>query len=398
MNKKKTHSTKSCDNARMSLNDVRNYMANHFDQPLSIDYLALITGLSPNYFGEAFKKAYGQSATDYLTELRIGQAKQLLRDTDFLLRDIAQKVGYNDEFYFSRKFKKEVGVSPSFYSKASRKRISTFSVSAIGNLLALGVIPVAAPLNAKWSPYYYYYYHSEISIHLNIFDAESEDNFKKLLSAKPDIVIVHEKTSIDMVNWLETAGIQIISIGNGDWKTQLREIALEVKKQSQCENLIQSYEQKALQAKKEIKQHVGEDIFVVLRLSGDKLFLYSNNGIRDVISQDLQLTIIDVQKEPCNEQISIDQLLELNPERLLILLCPDTDTRLYWLSLQHLIHWKKLKAVKNGHIYLIPSNPWFEYSAIAINRMLDEMLMMLTGKNPNPFPVPVHGVLSDTEL
>ncbi len=183
-----------------------------------------------------------------------------------------------------------------------------------------------------------------------------------------------------MTNWLEKAGIQIISIGNGNWKTQLREIAFEVKKQSQCEDFIQSYEQKALQAQKAIKHNVGEDRFAVLRLSGDKLYLYSNNGIRDVISQDLQLNIIDVQKEPCNEQISIDQLLELNPDRLLILLCPDTDTRVYWLSLQHLIHWKKLKAVQNGYVYLIPSNPWFEYSAIAINRMLDEMLLMLTEK------------------
>ncbi len=398
LHNEKTHSTKIGDVVQMSLDDVRIFMANHFDLPLTIDYLALITGLSPNYFGEAFKKSYGQSATDYLTELRIGQAKQLLRETDFLLRDIAQKVGYNDEFYFSRKFKKEVGVSPSLYSKAFRKRISTFCVSVIGNLLALGVIPVAAPLNAKWSPYYYYYYQSKINIHLNIFDAESQENFKKLASAKPDIVIVHEKTSVSMTNWLEKAGIQIISIGNGNWKTQLREIAFEVKKQSQCEDFIQSYEQKALQAQKAIKHNVGEDRFAVLRLSGDKLYLYSNNGIRDVISQDLQLNIIDVQKEPCNEQISIDQLLELNPDRLLILLCPDTDTRVYWLSLQHLIHWKKLKAVQNGYVYLIPSNPWFEYSAIAINRMLDEMLLMLTEKNPNPFPVPVHGVLPNTDL
>lgn len=43
---------------------------------------------------------------DYLTELRIGHAKQLLRDSDLYMREIARKVGYHDEFYFSRKFKK----------------------------------------------------------------------------------------------------------------------------------------------------------------------------------------------------------------------------------------------------------------------------------------------------
>ncbi|WP_369436317.1 hypothetical protein [Lysinibacillus fusiformis] len=57
MNKGKTPST-------IIGNDVRNYMANHFDEQLSIDYLALITGLNPNYFGEVFKKAYVQFAVE----------------------------------------------------------------------------------------------------------------------------------------------------------------------------------------------------------------------------------------------------------------------------------------------------------------------------------------------
>ncbi|WP_249662396.1 helix-turn-helix transcriptional regulator, partial [Lysinibacillus fusiformis] len=89
-------------------------------------------------FGDAFKKAFGQGATDYLTELRIGHATQLLRDTDLLVREIARKVGYSDEFFFSRKFKKEMGVSPSAFNKIARQRVSTFSVSATSNLLALG--------------------------------------------------------------------------------------------------------------------------------------------------------------------------------------------------------------------------------------------------------------------
>jgi len=116
----KTESATDMMTTQISLKDIRNYIAKNHHQPLTIDHLAFISGLSPSYFGEAFKKAFGQSATDYLTELRIGHAKQLLRDTDLLFRDIARKVGYSDEFYFSRKFKKEVGVSPSSYSKIAR--------------------------------------------------------------------------------------------------------------------------------------------------------------------------------------------------------------------------------------------------------------------------------------
>ena len=394
----KTESATDMMTTQISLKDIRNYIAKNHHQPLTIDHLAFISGLSSNYFGEAFKKAFGQSATDYLTELRIGHAKQLLRDTDLLLRDIARKVGYSDEFYFSRKFKKEVGVSPSSYSKIARQRISTFSVTTTGNLLALGIIPVAAPLNAKWSPYYYNHYQDQIHVHLNIFDAESEDNFRKLAAAKPDIHIFQEEPSLSMLNWLESIGVKHVSIKAKDWKTQLIEIADIINKQSTCKYFIQTYEQKALQAKLEIKRAVEKDTFAVLRLCGDQLFIYCNKGIKDVLFTDLQLHPIDAQQQTCNELITLEQLLDINPDRLLLIICPDAATRNYWLTLQYLDSWKKLQAIENGHVYVLPSNPWFEYSAIAINRMLDETLLMLTGKNPNLFPAPVHGILSSTEL
>ncbi|WP_338652257.1 helix-turn-helix domain-containing protein [Lysinibacillus sp. Y5S-8] len=394
----KTESITDRMTTQISLKDIRDYIAKNHHQPLTMEHLALISGLSSSYFGEAFKKAFGQSATDYLTELRIGHAKQLLRDTDLLLREIARKVGYSDEFYFSRKFKKEVGVSPSAFNKIARQRISTFSVSATGNLLALGIIPVAAPLNAKWSPYYYNHYQDKIQVHVNIFDAESEDNFRKLASAKPDIHIFQEEPSLSMLDWLQTMGIKNVYIQAKDWRTQLREIAVAVKKQSVGEHYIETYEQKVLQAKQDIKGVTGEDTFAVLRLCGDQLFLYCNKGIQDVLFTDLQLRLVDAQQQTCNEPITLEQLVDINPDRLLFIICPDSPTRNYWLTLQYLDHWKELQAVKNGHVYVLPSNPWFEYSAIAINRMLDEMLLMLTGKNPNPFPVSVHGFLSDSDL
>jgi len=66
---------------QISLKDIRDYIAKNHHQPLTIEHLALISGLSSSYFGEAFKKAFDQSATDYLTALRIGHAKQLSNRT-----------------------------------------------------------------------------------------------------------------------------------------------------------------------------------------------------------------------------------------------------------------------------------------------------------------------------
>ncbi|MFC4098906.1 helix-turn-helix domain-containing protein [Paenibacillus xanthanilyticus] len=118
--------------ARMSMDEVRAYIISHYHEPLSIELLAQLAGLSPNYFGEAFKKATGRSVMDYVTGLRISRAKQLIRETDLYMREVAISVGYSDEYYFSRKFKKEVGVSPSAFGRSARQRFAVLSASSIG--------------------------------------------------------------------------------------------------------------------------------------------------------------------------------------------------------------------------------------------------------------------------
>ncbi|MGF9819175.1 helix-turn-helix domain-containing protein [Brevibacillus agri] len=383
----------STDAPHMSLDEVREYIASRFAEQMSIQSLAQLAGLSPNYFGEAFKKAYGQSVMDYLTELRIGHAKQLLRDSDLYMREIARKVGYHDEFYFSRKFKKVVGVSPSAYSRDTRKRVAVTSAAAIGNLLVLGVVPVAAPLDPKWSPYYHYYYQEQIKVHLSSPEADlNEESLRKLMSAKPDMLILHHEHDPMVRKQLLSSGIECVEIGAADWREQLRQTAQSVDRQSVCEQWIADYETRAAEARESVSQAVGADVFITLRISGEQIYLYSNRGIRDMLYGDLALATIPELKQLSNKEITLDQLAQFNPDRLLLLICPNASTRRYWLSLQYHTQWRGLNAVKNGQMYVIPSNPWFEYSALAMNRMLEEAILMLTGKNPAPSPVPVHGV------
>ncbi|MFE1630695.1 helix-turn-helix domain-containing protein [Brevibacillus reuszeri] len=387
----KVHSTTTS----MSLDEVRAYMAGHFAKAMSIHDLAQLTGLSPNYFGEAFKKAYGHSVMDFLTELRIGHAKKLLRNSDLYMHEVARKVGYTDEFYFSRKFKKAVGISPSAYRRDARKRVAVTSSADIGNLLALGVVPVAAPLDPKWSPYYHYYYQDLIKVHIGSSGPDmdrEEESFRQLIAAKPDFLIVQNDHDDRIRDRFMTSGIECVSMGATKWQEQLRRIAEVLDKQELCEHWIDVYESRTVQARESISHAVGEDLFITLRITGEQIFLYSNRGIRDVLYRDLALQTIPELTKQCNEPITLEQLLCINPDRMLLLICPDADTRKFWLSLQYHTQWRGLNAIKNGQMHVIPSNPWFEYSAIAINRMLEETSLMLTGKNPAPSPVPVHGV------
>ncbi|MCP3775729.1 AraC family transcriptional regulator [Paenibacillus sp. MZ04-78.2] len=99
---------------------TQDYMVGHYREPLTLEGLAQMAGLSVSHYSRLFKKYIGYSPIDYLTHLRVDRAKELLVLSDYRLKSIAGSVGYTDEFYFSRIFKKVTGFSPREYAKKHR--------------------------------------------------------------------------------------------------------------------------------------------------------------------------------------------------------------------------------------------------------------------------------------
>ncbi|WP_426333742.1 AraC family transcriptional regulator [Paenibacillus silvae] len=379
---------------KTNLANVKIYMDKHYDQPLSIAELASEAGISPKYFVDLFKKTYGQSAMEYLTDLRINRAKRYLKESNHKLRDIALKVGYSDEYYFSRKFKKEVGVSPSDYAKNARKRIATCSSSVIGQLLALNVIPVAAPIDPKWTAYYYNTLRTEIQSHLKLTDPYTswrfEANVERLVHIRPDAIIGTDQISEqDQARLADIALCCFVPKHASDWRTQLRMIGSFLERQEQAEQWIHLYNQRAENARESVQKEVGREKVIVVRIYRQNLYLYSNPGIEEVLYGALQLdTFSDLS---ANAPLTLEQLVEMNPDRILVMVCPEAASRAYWLSLQHSVTWRQLKAIRHYQVHLITGDPWFDYSAVGVMRMLDEALLIFTGYCPNIYLDNVHG-------
>ncbi|HBU12817.1 MAG TPA: hypothetical protein DEB31_08890, partial [Clostridiales bacterium] len=105
---------------RKPINAAKQYIQSYFDSPLCLDEVSEIVGFNPTYFSHVFKKETGKSFTEYLTEVRVKNAKQLLIGTDDNVFDIAERVGYGDYKYFSKLFKKIAGLNPSDFRKLHR--------------------------------------------------------------------------------------------------------------------------------------------------------------------------------------------------------------------------------------------------------------------------------------
>lgn len=84
---------------------------------LGVEYVAERIGLNENYFSRLFKKELGISFVDYVSRIRLENAKILLKDSNTKIKDISSKVGFSDSHYFAIWFKDNTGVTPSQYRK-----------------------------------------------------------------------------------------------------------------------------------------------------------------------------------------------------------------------------------------------------------------------------------------
>jgi len=97
----------------MVIHQAKGFIDNHFSDPnLSLTGVAKQASLSPSHFSVLFSQEMGETFRDYLTRTRIERAKELLRTTNLMCYEVAERCGYNDPHYFSYIFKKNAGVSP----------------------------------------------------------------------------------------------------------------------------------------------------------------------------------------------------------------------------------------------------------------------------------------------
>lgn len=92
---------------------IINYFEKNYMHNISLNNIAKNMYLSSIYISKLFKEVTGESPINYLINVRLRKAKKLLKKTDMSIKSISQSVGYSDAYYFSKLFKKYIGISPS---------------------------------------------------------------------------------------------------------------------------------------------------------------------------------------------------------------------------------------------------------------------------------------------
>lgn len=96
---------------------AKQYIQEHAAEPLTLEEVGGVVGFNASYFSSLFKKETGQNFLEYLSEVRMNRAKELLKETKLPVGEICERVGYADLKYFTKSFKKATGIKPGEFRK-----------------------------------------------------------------------------------------------------------------------------------------------------------------------------------------------------------------------------------------------------------------------------------------
>lgn len=103
------------ENTNYHVEKLKRHIVDHFAEPVRVGELAGLVGLSPVYCGALFRKTQGVTIAEYAKRIRVHKATALLDEGVHGITEIAYMCGFNDVYYFSRTFKRIMGVSPTKY-------------------------------------------------------------------------------------------------------------------------------------------------------------------------------------------------------------------------------------------------------------------------------------------
>jgi YesN/AraC family two-component response regulator len=101
-----------------SMYDIEKFLLDHYDRDVKLQEIADIFYLSREYISRKFKQEFGENISDYMMKIRMQKAKSLLKNSPLKIYEIANMIGYQDDKYFRKVFKKAEGITPNEFRSA----------------------------------------------------------------------------------------------------------------------------------------------------------------------------------------------------------------------------------------------------------------------------------------
>lgn len=364
------------ENAKVAVERTIQYIQEHYQEVTHIEQLAQMANMSRRWYNSLFKDITGQNPTDYLTEVRIRRAKELLSMTNNRLFDIARAIGFQDEHYFSRRFKQTVGLSPRQY--VLNRRHVGISVTYPELLYSIGITPIAAPIGHKDLPSYL----KEPFANVMRLSCSNVPDYESIRIAKPDFILAPAWKDEHHYDTLSSIATTVLLPEREHWWEELRDMADVLGKGKEAERVIQRYEVNISVARDRLHKMIQGESVVYLRMIGDKAVVYGADSNRGkLIYQDLGLkapqALQDVQS---GTALSVGMLSALDADHIIFHIDHHIkgtqETYQQWTTSEE---WQQLTSFKRSQLYSVGGMEWynFSFSPLATSRAIEEIVHCL---------------------
>ncbi|GED69819.1 HTH-type transcriptional activator Btr [Brevibacillus reuszeri] len=360
------------------------YIQKEYDKPIMLNKLAKIAGVHPSYYSTLFKQKMGRAPIEYVTAIRMNRAKEILIRTNEKVSDVARQVGYKDEFYFSRRFKKQYGVAPSIYIKQNAYcNVVPLSYAFTDHLFTLNFVPHAAQITKGFQ-------RITDRVPVPLERAESWNMRRELLlQVQPDLVVCKENISNQArENVGDIAPVIVIPWLQKDIFGHLTEIAELIDRKKAASDWIQTHEQLVEKARKQVAATAGDVSVTICAAFGEQCRIYGDRNMGHVFYRSLGLrpperlqSILD-NRSPGTEVnwlgVTLESILDYSSDYLFLVTRSAAEARQKLQQLQTYPGWHSHPAVKNNKVFTLHWDQWIVYAPNSIEMQLKKATFLLT--------------------
>jgi len=356
------------------------FLRTHYRNPITVAQLARMANVPSWQYTSLFKERTGKKPLDYLTEVRVNRAKEWLTDTEYTLREIAERVGFADEYYFSRRFRHLTGFSPRQYAVSMRKNVLVkdwnghevpipsnpsrvlYCGETTGDLSILGIPLVDKQLFCKETPLDPEAA-SEIAPDLIIYDHSDESLYSRISRIAPTLAY-NSRGSLDE---------RLLMLG--DW----------FGKRAEAQTWLQRYNSRSLRMWQELSPQLRPEetasVFVFHR--GKRLFVMGNIGLSSILYHPAGFRPAGKARQLMEsgrpyKEITPATLPQYAGDRVFMLLPESPESKSAMEDLINDSLWRNLPAVKNGFSYLLDERDWNQEDATTRANLLSLLPRLLT--------------------
>lgn len=365
----------------LALECAKLMLEQHYTEDITIDQLATKAGLSRYHFMRLFKEKFGKGVIEYVTDLRLMEARRLMGEPDKLaLKDIAYQVGYKNETYFSNMFKKHIGLAPAVYLKNRSTKVAAYSWVNFGQLLALRTIPYAAPIDQYWTDYYRNRYAFDVTVPLS---HQYDFNREALQKAQPDYIVGVDSwiDAEEQARLRQIAPCLFLPWEEG-WRQHLLLTADFLGKMKEATRWLHSYDQKAARIRETVKKRLQDETVIVVVVDKMRMSVWGRHA-GTVLYEDLQLAPAPhIDAILWTKAIEVHDLGDYEADHILLSMPKDEISQATWQRVSRSPAWLELKAVKAKQVHATSGYaglqaPWNEYNAFCHDRFLDHLTKLL---------------------